>query len=1113
MPRLRRPDIGALVVCLVLLAPLLAPSPALAVDVQDTRLLTQPAVSAEHVAFVYAGDLWVAPLDPDGAVTARRLTSHEGQEGNPVFSPDGRWIAFDGEYDGNLDVYVMPVEGGMPTRLTWHPGGDEVLDWTPDGSAVLFRSSRRTHTWAHTKLYTVPVAGGFPTELPVPHGARASYHAGGERLAYTPLSEAFRQWQNYRGGRVTRIWLLDLDDLSVDEVPQPEGRSNDARPLWIGDQVFFLSDRDGILDVYSFDPASGEVRRRTTHDDFPVLHHGAGGGHLVYEQAGYLHLLDPATDRSRKLTIGVPADLPERRPRHVAVAEDVRNGGLSPSGTRAVLEARGEIFTLPADKGAVRNLTGTQGVHERSPIWSPDGAQIAYFSDAGGEYRLHVAPQDGRGEPEVFALGGAGFYEKPRWSPDGGKISFQDNSRSLYVLDLESGRVRKISSEPVYGPVDTLTHSWSPDSRWIAYTRNNSVYFQTIHLYSVDEDRSHALTDGLADAGDPVFSSDGKFLYFTASTDAGPIRQWFAQSIADARSTSSLYLAVLSADEPSPLAPENDEEPISRDDEGEDEDENEGDEDEGEGEDDEPARVRIDLDGLAQRIVALPLAPAAYGSLAAGNDGSLFYLKARELSLNGGPSALARFDLDEREETVLAQGVVGFELSGDRTKVLVGHPGQPVTWQVASATGGEISGDDGTLRTDELLVKIDPAAEWAQIYDEAWRINRDYFYDPGMHGADWPAVKARYAALLPHLATRRDLTRVMRWMASELSVGHSYLGGGDERLEPEEVEGGLLGADFRVADDRYQFARVFGGLNWNPDLRAPLAAPGAQVEAGEYLLAVEGEELRPPENVYSRFEDTAGRIVEITVGPNPDGSGSRTLEVMPVDSETPLRNRAWVEDNLARVTEATDGRVAYVYVPNTANLGHTYFKRYFYPQANRQAIIVDERHNGGGSVADYYIDLLRRPLISWWATRYGDDVKTPIASIQGPKVMLIDETAGSGGDLLPWMFRQLEMGPIIGKRTWGGLVGILGFPVLMDGGQITAPNLGFWTEEEGFGVENVGVPPDIEVEQWPAEMVDGGDPQLERAIQEALRLLEANPPDAPQRPPFPVRARPSGEDS
>ncbi len=1071
-------------------------------DTEDTRLLSGPAISSSRVAFTYAGDLWTARLDGSDV---RRLTTHPGLEESPRFSPDGQWIAFSGQYDGNLEVYLVPATGGEPRRLTWHPGPDIVQGFTPDGSAVLFTSPRSVHTGRYTQLFTVPVEGGMPEPLPIPHASKAAYSRDGATIAYVPLYEAFNQWKNYRGGTVSRIWLYDVGDHSVEEIPQPEGRCNDTDPMWLGGRVYFRSDRAGEFNLFAFDPQTRTIEQLTSHEDFPVVAASAEGERVVYEQAGYLRLLDPATSESARLRVGIAADLPDTRARFASGEDWIRNASVSPSGARAAFEFRGEIVTVPAEHGTPRNLTDSPGAHERSPVWSPDGTRIAFVSDASGEYRLHIAPQDGRGEVRDLPLVGAGFYEDLRWSPDGSWISYTDNSWSLYVMDVESGRAERISSEPFYGPRKTLHHAWSPDSRWIAYTRSGATYFRTVFLYSLEERQSHPVTDGLSDVGEPVFDRGGKYLYFTASTDAGPVLQWFALSNQDTEVTNALYVAVLQKATPSPLAPRSDEEGAA----------GAGREAgapgaalEGES---AGVRVSVDFEGLDQRILALPPSKAYYSDLQAGPEGTLYYLKRERgapFGAPGGGGVLSRFSFEGREETELLEDVSSFSLTPDGSKVLLRSAGG---WWIADVgegadAGEEIDTSEGRLDVDAIQVRVDPRTEWAQIFDEAWRVNRDYFYDPGMHGADWPALREKYRPFLRHMATRDDLNRVMQWMFSELAVGHHRVGGGDRPNQPESLPGGLLGADYEVAEGRYRFAKIFGGLNWNPDLRSPLTEPGVEVHPGEYLLAVNGEEVRPPDNLYRHFENTADQIVELTVGPDPSGRGSRSVKVVPVQNEGSLRNRAWIEENIRKVDEATEGRVAYVYVPNTSSAGHEYFKRYFFPQADRQAIIVDERYNGGGLLADYYIDILRRPYVAHWATRYGQDIKTPIASIQGPKAMIIDETAGSGGDLLPWMFRKFGMGPLIGKRTWGGLVGVLGFPALMDGGRVTAPNLAIWTEE-GFIVENVGVPPDIEVEQLPADVIAGRDPQLERAIEWILEQLAAHPPQPEQKPDFPIRVR------
>lgn len=1114
-PRTRRRAAVALAVGVLVSGATLAT----AIDVTDTRLLTDPALSADRLAFAYANDLWVAARDGSGV---RRLTTHPGVEEQPRFSPDGRTIAFTGQYDGNTDVYVVPSDGGEPRRLTWHPGADTALGFTPDGRSVLFASPRQVHTGRHQQLYTVPVEGGLPTRLPVPHASKAAYSADGRLLAYVPLGDPFEQWKHYRGGQVARILVMDVQTLAVVQVPQPAGRCNDTDPRWSEGTLYFRSDRDGEFNIYAYDPATRAVTRVTRHLDFPVMDLATGGKRLLYEQAGYLHLLDPhGAGPAQRLKIGVAADLAETRARHAQGAKWLRDASLSPSGARVAVEYRGEVLTLPREKGDDRNLTRSPGVHDRAPAWSPDGRMIAWFSDAGGRYGLHLAPQDGSAPPRRIELQGAGFYANPRFSPDSKWLSYTDNSRALFVLDLATGTQTRVDADPMYGPNPVLHQSWSPDSQWLAYTRNSATYIPRIWLYSLRERRSYPVTDGLSDARHPVFDPNGKYLYFMASTDAGPVQDWFALSSTDLASSRSLYLVVLAKGTLSPLAKESDEEPAAsqsaaptaatepalgarRNASPEARAKlaagatSAGASDAGS----VPPKVVIDVDGLAQRIVALPPKPAGLSDLQVGASGQLYYRREPGAE-RGEDAALVRFDLSKRKEDTLLEALDAFEISADGKRVLVRVKED---WSICDL-GDKLDLAKQRLNVAGVRVRVEPTAEWRQIFEEAWRINRDYFYDPGMHGADWNAQRAKYAAFLPDVATRRDLTRLMQWLFSELAVGHHRVRGGDTPWENREAAAvGLLGADYEVADGRYRFAKVFGGLNWNPDLRAPLAEPGAEVRAGEYLLAVDGLDLRAPENLFARFERTVGRAVQLTVGPTPDGRGARTVRVVPIDNELALRNRDWVEGNLRKVTEASQGRVAYVWVPDTGNRGYTYFKRYFFPQSDRDAIIVDERYNGGGQVADYVIDTLARPKIAHWTMRYGQDLKTPIAGIHGPKVMLIDESAGSGGDLLPWMFRRLKLGTLVGRRTWGGLVGILGFPVLMDGGTVTAPNLAFWTED-GFIVENEGVPPDVDVDQTPADFAAGRDPQLEQALEIVLGQLKAQPPQQDPRPPFPVRVK------
>jgi tricorn protease len=1122
-------------------------APAAALDRTDTRLLSMPAVGPKQIAFVYSEDLWVADLD---GRNPRRLTTDVGVESNPVFSPDGSVIAFSAQYDGNTDVFTVPADGGPPTRLTSHPGPDTVRGFTPDGKGVLFSSPRNVYSNRHQQLFTVPLAGGMPTQLPIPWGFEASYSPDGEFIAYTPVRDATAQWKNYRGGTHGRIWVYNVKTHDVTEIPQPAGRCNDNDPNWVGNTVYFRSDRAGEYNVFAYSPDDKSVRQVTRFTDFPVIDINSSRDRLVFEQAGYLHLLTPGESTPQRLRIGIATDAPEARPRFAKGAKYVRDVSVSPSGSRAAVEFRGEIVTVPAEKGEPRNLTNTADVHERNPAWSPDGKTIAYFSDAGGEYQLVLAPQDGKGKPRTIKLDGAGFYSDPVWSRDSKKLLYQDNSDSLYWLDVEKGTsIRIVKAEHGLGR-GRSTSAWSPDSKWVTYSAETPAKISQAFVYSLEGKRAFPVTDGRSEAVDPAFDAGGQYLYFLGSNDTGMSKHGFSLSSFDSRPPRwSVYLAMLRGGKPSPFLRENDEEkgpdaakaPAPRradagDDRKEDEPRPRR----------QPARdagpFAIDLDGLDQRILAVPVPAGSYRDLQAGAAGQVFMLSRPEPTGGGrgGPGGppggtLVRYDVEKRKLDTVYQGVSSYELTPDGRKVLY-RSGE--SWSIGSATGGGGGGapaaapataagrrrgggggpapasDDaagegggGRLNLDAIEVRVDPRAEWNQIFHEAWRINRDFFYDPNMHGADWPAVRTKYEQFLPHLTNGGDLYKVIRWMLSELAVGHSYITAYGERLyDRKTVPGGLLGADYEIKDGRYRFKKIYSGLNFTAELRSPLTAPGVNVKEGEYLLAVNGVDLRPPTEVYARFENTARKLVEITVGPNADGTGSRTVTVEPLESELPLRNREWVEGNLRKVEKATNGRVGYVYVPDTSNQGVEYFKRYFFPQVDKAGLIIDERFNSGGKIADYYIDTLNRPFASYWAVRHGADWRSPSAAVFGPKVMLIDEGAGSGGDMLPYMFRKFKMGPLVGKRTWGGLVGIGGYPVLMDGGRVTAPNIAIWTPEEGFVVENQGVAPDYDVEMWPKDVIAGRDPQLEKAIALALEAVEKLPKGEPKRPEYPRRA-------
>jgi tricorn protease len=1071
------------------------------INTTDTRMMSQPAISSRHIAFIYAEDLWVA--NPDGS-QPRRLTVDEGIESDPHFSPDGSIIAFSAQYEGNTDVYTVPVDGGIPTRLTWHPGSDYVRGFTPDGKSVLFASQRSVFSARYLQLYTVKLTGGYAEKLDIPNAWTASYSPDGKSMAYTPLPPQYQQWKHYRGGTISNIWIYSFADHSVVKIPQPQGGCNDAEPLWVGGKIFFISDRNGEFNLFSYNISSKEVSQLTTFNDFPILKATSDNGQIIFEQEGYLHTYDVESNTQKKLTLSIAADLLEARPRFIQGNNYIRSADISPSGSRAVFDVRGDIVTLPAEKGDARNITLTTAVHETFPSWSPDGKSIAYFSDASGEYTLNIKSQDGTGEPKSYKLNGTGFYAYPVWSPDSKKICYTDNGRNLYIFDIEARVINKIDADEVYAPgaFRKMIGNWSSDSRWIVYTKRLKTNFGTVRLYSLDQKSSFPVTDGMSEASEPVFDPKGEYLYFFASTDAGPVVNWFDLSNQDMRMTNAIYLVTLNKDIISPLSKESDEEGMKQ--EKKDADKP-ADKDKKDAKTTPPAVdkdkiLKIEPEGITDRIISIPVKAGNYSDLGVGSTGEILYIV--QPADQPGQATLHKYDLKERKDNEVME-LDNYIVSADKSKMLYSKGN---TFGITS-TGKKPEAGKGILNISSISIKIDPLAEWPEIFNEAWRVNRDYFYDPGMHGVDWNAMKIKYSKFLPDVACRSDLNRVIQWMCSELGVGHHRISSpGDKMYTVKPVGVGLLGADYAISGNNFKIAKIYGGLNWNPDLRSPLTEPGLNIKVGEYIIAVNGKDATADKDLFSYFENTNGKIVELRLNDRPEYAGSRVVKVVPVENEYALRNRDWVEGNLKKVTEATKGQVAYVYVPNTSGSGHEYFKRYFFPQADRNAIIVDERFNGGGSLADYYIDILQRPLQAYWNMRYGADLKSPSASIQGPKVMIIDETAGSGGDMLPWMFRKFSVGTLVGKRTWGGLVGILGFPEFLDGGSVTAPNVAIWTKD-GFVVENTGVAPDIEVEQWPADIINGKDPQLEKAIEVALKELSKNPPAEPVRPPYPEKMK------
>ena len=1051
-------------------------------------LFRNPALTSTHIVFVHAGDLWTVPRQGGEAT---RLTTGVGSEGYPVVSPDGKLVAFEGDYDGNIDVFTVPISGGVPKRITWHPRPDTPLAFTPDGTRILFRSNRESIS-NESRLFTVSKDGGMPVSIPLPSGEWASYSPDGKRLAYVPNAPWFTIWKKYRGGGTTPIWLADLSDSKIEKLPREN--SNDFNPIWIGDKVYFLSDRKGPFSLWSYDLKSRKVIQAADNTGLDFKSASAGPGAIVIEQFGAILLHDLKSGTTKPVNITLSGDMAAVRPYWDKVAGKIQSAAISPTGARVAFNARGEILTAPAEKGDIRNLTNSSGVAERWPSWSPDGRSIAYFSDESGDYQLHVAPQNGAGEVKKFNLGPSqAFYWGPRWSPDSKMILWRDSNLAISMIDLATGKIAKVDTDTYDAPQRAdINPSWSPDSKWIVYTKLLKNHLRAVHVYSLDTSKITQLSDGMSDAQHAAFDKEGKYLYFTASTNQGLAPSWLDMSSLERVTTRSVYLVVLRKEDASPIAPESDEEKAE------------------EPKKTEPAKpdearkapeTKIDFEGIDQRILALPIRAADYSSLAVGKTGIIYLLENAQIETAAVQSSrtLHKFDLKTRKFEKVMDGVGSVQISANGEKMLYS---QGPRWAIAGTTAPPRPGE-GTIKTDSMEVYVDPLAEWKQMYREVWRIERDFFYDPGLHGMNLANMKDKYAAWLDGIASRADLNYLFAEMLGELSAGHTFVSGG-AITRVKGVPGGLLGADYEIENGRYRFKRIYSGENWNPQMRAPLTQPGINVKAGEYLLAVNGKDVQARDEVFSYFESLSGKNTVVKVGPNPDGSGSRDVTVIPIADEGQLRHLAWIESNRRTVDQLSGGKAGYVYLPNTSVQGYANFNRYYFAQVGKQSVVLDERFNSGGFVADYIIDSLRRPLLNYFATRAGEPFTTPMGGIFGPKVMVVNERAFSGGDAMPWIFKELKIGQLVGKRTGGGLIGNTGFvPQLIDGGSVTAPNLAFYNLRGQWDVENNGVQPDIEVDMDPAIWRQGRDPQLERAVAVLMDQLKKNPTPVYSKPEFP----------
>ncbi|NRB63560.1 MAG: PD40 domain-containing protein [Saprospiraceae bacterium] len=1077
---------------------------------QETRLLRQPDISKDHIAFVYGSDIWVANRDGSDV---QRITSTPAVESNPHFSPDGKTLAFSSNRDGGYAVYTVSIEGGNPDRLTWHPSSATVRGWTPDGKHILYATPRGTAPSSHNKLWTVPREGGPSTRISAQWGFDGSLSPDGKQVALDRMTRWEDEFRNYRGGQNTPLIILNLEDQS--EVLVPNESTIDIHPTWLGDEVFFLSDRDWIMNVWAYNLADQSLRQVTEFEETDVKWINTNGTDLIIEQDGYLYIVDRQDGSLNKLSITVKGDFPWAAAHWEDVTYSASSVSLSPTGKRVVLQARGDIFTVPVEYGDPRNLTQSSDAADRRPIWSPNGDKVAWFSDQDGEeYALYIAPQDGMGESTRIDIGVSVLGWTPAWSPDGSYLAFVDDDVRIRLIDMNDYSIKTIDAGNSNIDRSRTGLSWAPDSKKLAYVKSGDNQMHRIWIWDMNTQQTQPLTDAFADAYSPTWDRDGVHFYFRASTDLALGAGWANTSSMQADPGYVPYVIVLQEGTASPFIPRSDEEEVKKEEKPTTEDEQKKENTKKEAKADkkktdkaeeaeeaeEDTGIQIDYNRIARRTMALPVTPGNYVALEAGPKGTLFLAERKPGSFG---VTLHKFTLKDRKAKEFMANVRQFSVSADGKSILI-QSGP--SWSVAK-TGGP-SGKGGKRIQVDLRMKLDPMVEWKQIFAEAWRYERDYFYDPNLHGRDWDQVFTRYEPLVSHVRHRDDLQYILDMMNGELSVGHSFVSGGDYP-ETERSRVGLLGADLRAKAGRWQVERIYTTESWNPRLSSPLDRPGMKMQDGYYIVGINGTELTAAMNPFQLLDGTLGRQTVIHINDKPDFEGHWTETVEPIRSENALRQRAWVEDNRRKVDSLSNGRLAYVWVPNTGGGGMVSFNRYFFAQQDKEGAVIDERFNGGGLLDDYMVDLMPRTLRAGLTNEVpnGKAFRLP-AGILGPKVLLINERAGSGGDFFPWVFRQQQAGQLIGARTWGGLVKSSTHYLMVDGGRVTAPdNAVFDPINNEYVAENIGVAPDIPVRQDAQALSVGRDPQLERAVEEVLRLLENTPKQEVVPPPFNTPAK------
>ncbi|MCL6493464.1 MAG: PDZ domain-containing protein [Ignavibacterium sp.] len=1062
----------------------------------DARMFQYPDVSKTHISFTYAGDVWIAPKEGG---TAFRLTTAKGTEGFAKFSPDGSQLAFSGNYDGNLDVYVIQALGGLPKRITSHGMPDRIVDWFPDGKNLLFASSRESGKQRFNQFYKVSKDGGLPEKLPLPYAEFGSVSPDGKKIAFTTRTRMFRTWKRYLGGLAADIYIFDLEKKTSENISN--NAANDEIPMWKENKIYFLSDRDKNqrYNIWVYDLTTKQNRQLTFFDKFDVHFPSISDNEIVFEAGGLLYLLDLSTEKIREVKVNVVTDGATLLEQNENVEKLIQNFSISYNGSRVLFEARGEIFSVPAENGAVINLTQSSGSAERYPAWSPNGKYVAYFSDKNGEYQLTIRDIENPSTEKTLTSFDDGFRYKIYWSPDSKKLAFIDQTMTIYYYDMDKGKSFKVDKQKwMYeGNLQNFSVSWSSDSRYIAYEKELESRFSAIAIYDTKEDKIHQVTTGYYNDTNPVFDPDGKYLYFLTNRNFNPIYSDFENTFVYSNSTQIAAVTLLK-ETLSPLFPKNDSIAVKKDEESKTDDKKSDEKKDSKKDEPKVKEIKIDFDGFEERAVILPPSAGNFGKISA-VPGKLIFHRVPNSGSADKKKPVMFYDIDKREEKTIVDDADAYQISADGKKILIAKQN---SFSIVDVAPDQKL--DKKLPTNQLEMTVVPKEEWKQIFNDVWRLERDFFYDKNMHGVDWKEMRKRYGALIDNAVTRSDVNFIIGELIAELNASHTYRSGGDEET-PLQRAVGYLGIDWELTNGAYRIKRIVNGAAWDTEVRSPLLASGLKVKEGDYILAVNGVKIDVTKDPWSAFEGLADKTVELTINNKPSTDGAWTIVVKTLSDETRLRNLEWIESNRKRVEEATDGKIGYIYVPSTGIDGQTELVRQFYAQYTKQGLIIDERFNNGGQIPDRFIELLDRKPLAFWAVRDGSNWQWPPVANFGPKVMLINGWSGSGGDAFPDYFRKAKLGPLVGARTWGGLIGITGAPTLIDGGSVTVPTFRMYDPDGKWFREGHGVDPDIEVPEDPGMLSKGIDVQLEKAIQEALRLIKENPPVNPKQPEYEKR--------